>query len=97
MHLDGNFGGAHEFNVGFLKADNVWTATTAKQEKQINRIYVNATSGNDILGDGSESKPYKTIQRAVDQIPKNNNAYWEIYCKGNFMEHRSEERRVGKE
>lgn len=87
MHLDGNFGGAHEFNVGFLKADNVWTATTAKQEKQINRIYVNATSGNDILGDGSESKPYKTIQRAVDQIPKNNNAYWEIYCKGNFMEH----------
>lgn len=32
-------------------------------------IYV-ATSGNDASGDGSESYPYKTIQKAIDSIPK---------------------------
>lgn len=33
-------------------------------------IYV-ATSGNDASGDGSESYPFKTIQKAIDSIPKN--------------------------
>lgn len=33
-------------------------------------IYV-STSGNDASGDGSESYPYKTIQHAIDAIPKN--------------------------
>ena len=32
-------------------------------------IYV-ATSGNDASGDGSENYPYKTIQKAIDSIPK---------------------------
>lgn len=33
-------------------------------------IYV-STSGNDTSGDGSESYPYRTIQHAIDSIPKN--------------------------
>lgn len=32
-------------------------------------IYV-ATSGNDASGDGSENYPFKTIQKAIDSIPK---------------------------
>ena len=33
-------------------------------------IYV-STSGNDTSGDGSESYPYRTIQHAIDSIPRN--------------------------
>lgn len=33
-------------------------------------IYV-TTSGNDTTGDGTQSKPYKTVQAALDTIPKN--------------------------
>ena len=33
-------------------------------------IYVD-TSGDDASGDGSESKPFRTIQKAIDSIPKN--------------------------
>ena len=33
-------------------------------------IYVNA-SGNDASGDGTESKPFKTIQHAINSLPKN--------------------------
>lgn len=32
-------------------------------------IYV-STSGNDASGDGSESHPYKTIQKAIDSVPR---------------------------
>lgn len=32
-------------------------------------IYV-ATSGNDASGDGSENYPYRTIQKAIDSVPK---------------------------
>lgn len=32
-------------------------------------IYVSSAVGNDVTGDGSQSKPYKTIQRAVNTIP----------------------------
>lgn len=35
-------------------------------------IYV-STSGNDTSGDGSESYPYRTIQHAIDMLPKNLN------------------------
>lgn len=87
VHFDGNYGGAHELNVGILHADNVLTTTTPEQEKQINKIYVNSEIGNDFFGDGSQLKPYRTMNRALQDIPKNNNAYWEIYCKGDFLEH----------
>ena len=38
-------------------------------------IYVSASSGDDGTGDGSESHPYKTIQKAINDIPYNLNGY----------------------
>ena len=37
-------------------------------------VYV-ATTGNDSTGDGTEQKPYKTINYALSRIPKNLNGY----------------------
>lgn len=37
-------------------------------------VYV-SKSGNDTTGDGTSAKPYLTIQKAVDSIPKNLNGY----------------------
>ena len=37
-------------------------------------IYV-STSGNDASGDGSSSYPFRTIQKAIDSLPKNLNGY----------------------
>lgn len=33
-------------------------------------VYVNGSTGNDETGDGSETAPYATIQKAVDSVPK---------------------------
>ncbi|MBE5991092.1 MAG: hypothetical protein E7247_01700 [Paenibacillaceae bacterium] len=52
-------------------------------------LYVSANTGSDIFGDGSQAKPYKTIQHAVDIVPKDlggNEAI--IYvASGNYDEH----------
>lgn len=50
-------------------------------------IYV-STSGNDASGDGSESAPFKTIQKAIDSIQKNlDNRTITIYVKsGTYAE-----------
>lgn len=37
-------------------------------------LYV-ATTGSDIAGNGTDTKPYKTIQKAVDSVPKCLNGY----------------------
>jgi hypothetical protein len=37
--------------------------------------YYVATTGSDTTGDGTSAKPYKTIQRAVDILPKDLNGY----------------------
>lgn len=37
--------------------------------------YYVATTGSDLTGDGTQAKPYKTIQRAVDILPKDLNGY----------------------
>lgn len=37
--------------------------------------YVNATSGNDTTGDGSQSAPYATLQKALSVVPKNLNGH----------------------
>lgn len=39
-------------------------------------VYVNGNTGNDTTADGSVSKPYRTIQAAIDSIPK---------CLGGFV------------
>ena len=33
-------------------------------------LYVNGSTGNDSTGDGSSAKPFKTVQKAVDSLPK---------------------------
>lgn len=33
-------------------------------------VYVNGSSGSDVTGTGASTAPYKTIQKAVDSIPK---------------------------
>ena len=33
-------------------------------------LYVNSTTGSDSTGDGSETAPYKTIQKAINSVPK---------------------------
>ncbi|MGC6175366.1 hypothetical protein [Lacrimispora sp. 38-1] len=38
-------------------------------------LYVSADTGSDITGDGSQLKPFKTIQHAIDIVPKNLNGY----------------------
>ncbi len=38
-------------------------------------VYVDATNGNDNTGDGTQAKPWKTIQKAVDMCPPVNNKY----------------------
>lgn len=38
-------------------------------------VYVSATSGNDVTGDGSEDYPYETIQKAINSLPLNLNGY----------------------
>lgn len=49
-------------------------------------IYV-ALNGSDGLGDGSEEKPFKTIQKAVDQIPLLNSSNTTIWIgDGSYLE-----------
>lgn len=38
-------------------------------------LYVSANTGSDITGDGTSGNPFKTIQHAIDLIPKNMNGY----------------------
>ena len=47
-------------------------ARTVVREETI--VYV-SNAGSDTTGDGSSAKPYATIQKAVDSIPKNLNGY----------------------
>jgi hypothetical protein len=38
-------------------------------------VYVSGGSGSDVLGDGSSTNPYATIQKAVNSLPKNLNGF----------------------
>ena len=42
-------------------------------------VYVDATNGDDIAGDGTQAKPWKTIQKAVDMCPKVTNGPYQYY------------------
>ena len=50
-------------------------ATTAFVQREIKNngagktVYVNASTGNDSTGDGSQSAPFKTIQKGIDALP----------------------------
>lgn len=70
----------HDEDVSELSAKQT---NTAEQVDQLNRsvamviggsdtvldLYVSAGRGNDKTGDGTEEKPFKTIQTAINQIP----------------------------
>ena len=48
-----------------------------KNEEQVVNLYVRK-NGNDYTGDGTSNKPFQTIQKAVDSIPKLINKDYEI-------------------
>ena len=52
-------------------------------------LYVSANTGSDVFGDGSQAKPFKTIQHAIDLIPKDLGGYEAIInvISGNYDEH----------
>jgi len=58
------------------KTDNVWSAwvkndyvNTIKATTETIMWYVSPT-GNDITGDGTQAKPFKSIQTTIDKVPK---------------------------
>ncbi len=55
---------------------------------QHKNIYVDGTNGNDSTGNGTQAKPWKSIQRAVDFCPNLNNLYtYTIYiASGTYNE-----------
>lgn len=99
MDFDGAYGGIHRLKVGELHADNVIESSTPSQEKGLNHIYVREAfweeegklvTGDDVKGDGSKGKPFRTIERAFQAIPKDNNADWVIHAgasETSFKEH----------
>lgn len=84
LEMDGESGTIYEVNIGKLSCPNVTETTTPEQEKETQYLYVNSISGNDVTGEGTSTNPYRTIQRAVDIIPKNNNADFVIYVTTSF-------------
>ena len=65
---------------GTIEASNVYANNIPKKENygDIHFIYVNGSTGND-TNDGSQSRPYKTVQRAVDDISEIQNTNVTIY------------------
>lgn len=52
-------------------------------------VYVDATNGDDIAGDGTQAKPWKTIQKAVDMCPsvQHDDCFYQIYiADGEYAE-----------
>lgn len=65
---------------GTIEASNVYANNIPKKENygNIHFIYVNGSTGND-TNDGSQSRPYKTVQRAIDDISDIQNTNVTIY------------------
>ncbi|OYD08551.1 phage tail protein [Paludifilum halophilum] len=69
MAFNGETGSVNRLKAGELTSPNVPTRSTPKQEAGTVHLYVNPNSGNDVNGNGSSSSPFRTIQRAVDEVP----------------------------
>ena len=65
---------------GTIEASNVYANNIPKKENygDIHFIYVNGSTGND-TNDGSQSHPYKTVQRAIEDISDIQNTNVTIY------------------
>lgn len=64
--------------AGAIYEPNVSRRTTPEDELKTTSLYVHPFLGNDVDGDGTQAKPFRTLQRAVDHIPEENHATWGI-------------------
>ena len=66
-----------ELKSDFTELEDAFTQLSADVDsmvlKEDKNVYV-STSGNDETGDGTESKPWRTIQKAVNECPYSSNA-----------------------
>ena len=82
--LGNDISAREDFNSDNKKIDD-WAKTVTTQLKENtqnfnelnkrilsngNKNYYVSTAGNDVTGDGSQEKPFKTIQKAFDMIPR---------------------------
>lgn len=78
VHFDGESRSWNELKAGAVYAPNVSRRTTPEDELSTTSLYVHPSLGNDVSGDGTQSKPYRTLQRALNHIPEENHATWDI-------------------
>ena len=78
VHFDGESRSWNELKAGAIYAPNVSRRTTPEDELSTTSLYVHPRLGNDVSGDGTQAKPYRTLQRALDHIPEENHATWDI-------------------
>lgn len=77
-HFDGETQSWDHVKAGRMSAPNIPQRTLPEDELATKSLYVHPSLGNDVSGDGSQSKPFRTLQRAIDQIPEVNHATWDI-------------------
>lgn len=65
--------------VDFTDQDLIITKTRADMN-----VYVNDNNGDDTAGDGSQAKPFKTINKAISMIPKFLEHIVNIFIDGDF-------------
>ena len=73
-------------NIKITEVDNKLTRLY-DDKNNTKVIYVSQERGNDITGDGTQEKPYKSIQRGVDAIPMvSSSSYFVRLEKGSYYE-----------
>lgn len=77
-HFDGEARSWNELKAGAVFAPNVSRRSTPEEELSASSLYVHPSAGDDVEGDGTFSKPYRTLQRAINSIPEENHATWDI-------------------
>lgn len=88
--LDATKGGFSRLYVGNLQADDVLNVNKK------NRVYiVNPTSGSDNNDGLTSGTAFKTVQKAIDIIPKHNNATVDIYISASAVFNEKEVRIEG--
>lgn len=99
--LKGRLDSEHTWNVKALKDANELIAQQRTEINRLNgtieelyestggetNIYVSAERGNDKTGDGTEEKPFKTIQEAVNSLPFLSSVSFYIHVEpGSYLE-----------
>lgn len=55
-----------------------------KAPADVTNQYVSSSTGNDITGDGSQAKPFKTIRRALNRVPDHTQVWIHLYSGDTF-------------